>query len=222
MEGKPMRIATRTFGLALAVLAMMAGGAQAGPTKGRPVQTGQTTSYGTGSDGDLQNGLSPMFNDLGNGVIKDQRTGLFWEKKSDDGSIHDQDNVYTWGQAVSPYSMNGTMVTTFLAELNTPPCFADFCDWRIPNVRELAMLANFGAFHPATFAAFNTACTAGCTVTACSCTHSGYHWSSSSVQTFPSHAWFVNLEYGGVTANDKTTNEYVRDLTLWSFDRLTF
>ena len=47
-----------------------------------------------------------------------------WEKKSDDGSIHDKDNTYTWGMTSSPYTMNGTMVTTFLAALNGGGGFA--------------------------------------------------------------------------------------------------
>ena len=29
-------------------------------------------------------------------VIKDNVTGLTWENKTDDGSIHDKDNKYTW------------------------------------------------------------------------------------------------------------------------------
>ena len=67
-----MRIATRTFVLALAALALVAGEAQAGPTKGRPLKTGQTTTYGAA--GDTTAGLSRMYNDLGNGVIKDRST----------------------------------------------------------------------------------------------------------------------------------------------------
>ena len=143
----------RILPLALAALLLVTTEADATrPTKGRPIKTCQTTSYGPGSDGDLQKGLSPMFNDLGNGVIKDQRTGLFWEKKSRDGSIHDMENTYTWGESGSPYSMNGTMVTVFLAALNTPPCFGGFCDWRIPNRKELETLHDLGAGDPATFA----------------------------------------------------------------------
>ena len=99
--------------------------AQAGLTKGRTVETGQTTSYGSGSDGDLERGLSRSFLDLGNGVVKDQRTGLFWEKKSDDGSIHDKDDTYTWSPG-SPWLASGTAFGQFLATLNTPPCFGNF------------------------------------------------------------------------------------------------
>ena len=201
----------RILPLALAALLLVTTEADATrPTKGRPIKTGQTDSYGPGSDGDLQKGLSPMFTDLGNGVIKDQRTGLFWEKKSDDGSIHDKDNTYTWGQTVSPYSMNGTMVTAFLASLNMPPCFGGFCDWRIPNRKELDTLVDLGTFGPATFEAFNTGCTAGCTETTCSCTVSSYYWSSSTNRNGPALAWYVNFYIGLVTYVTKTDYYYVR------------
>jgi hypothetical protein len=202
---------TKILTLALAALLFVTTEATATrPTKGRPVKTGQTLSYGTGSDGNLQNGLSPMFKDLGNGVIKDQRSGLFWEKKSNDGSIHDKDNTYTWGQGASPFSMNGTMVTTFLATLNTPPCFGGYCDWRIPNRKELETWSDLGTYDPGTFAPFNTDCTAGCTVTTCSCTGSGNYWSSSTSRLLPSDAWFVDFYDGGAYYDSKTDGRYVR------------
>lgn len=60
------------------------------------LRTGQTTAYGAGSDGDLELGVARGFVDNGDGTITDTSTGLMWEKKSDDGSIHDKDDVYTW------------------------------------------------------------------------------------------------------------------------------
>ena len=37
----------------------------------------------------------PRFEDRGLTVF-DHQTGLEWEKKTDDGGIHDKDNTYTW------------------------------------------------------------------------------------------------------------------------------
>ena len=145
--------------------------------------------------------------------MTDDRTGLMWEKKSDDGSIHDWDNTYTWGQNVSPYMMNGTMVTTFLAALNTAPCFAGYCDWRIPNLVELESIRDLDNVNPATFSAFNTGCASGCTVLTCSCTVSTFYWSSSTSRGNPYSAWRVDFYYGvdfdGFVA-DKTLGYYVR------------
>ena len=90
----------------------------------QPLTTGEVTAYGTGSDGDLQLGASRSYTDNGDGTITDNTTGLMWEKKSDDSSIHDKDNTYTWGMTSSPFTMNGTMVTTFLAALNAGSGFA--------------------------------------------------------------------------------------------------
>ena len=173
-------------------------------------KTGQTTAYGTGSDGDLQKGAARSFTDNGDGTITDNLTGLMWEKKSDDGSIHDKDNTYTWGLTSSPYTMNGTMVTTFLAALNGGGGFAGHTDWRIPNSNELESIVNLQNVNPAVDSAFNTSCAASCTVTACSCTQSDYYWSSTTYQADPTDAWFVYFSDGSVDDGSKSNSRYVR------------
>ncbi len=174
------------------------------------MKTGQTTSYGPASDGAQQRGASQSFTDNGDGTVTDERTGLVWEKKSDDGSIHDWDDTYTWGQTVSPFAMNGTAVTVFLAALNTPPCFAGSCDWRIPNVNELFSLNNWERSTPSAFAAFDTACTPGCTVTTCSCTRAEYHWSSTTSPNSPGSARCVGFLWGAGNGKLKDSSFHVR------------
>jgi hypothetical protein len=106
--------------------------------------TGQTTAYGTGSDGDVEAGAALSYTDNGDGTITDNSTGLMWEKKSDDGSIHDKDSSYTWSGAsyATTNVMDGTIKSAFLDTLNDvggggASCFAGHCDWRMPNVKEL-------------------------------------------------------------------------------------
>ena len=192
--------------LALAALLLVTTEAHAALTKGRPLKTGQTTTYGAA--GDTTAGLSRIYNDLGNGVIKDVRTGLFWEKKSDDGSIHDRDNTYSWSTGNN--SFNGTAATVFLATLNTAPCFGGFCDWRLPTRFELETILDLGNVNPAVPAVFNASCTAGCTVTTCSCTRSSYYWSSSTNRSNPDAAWYVDFDGGNAFNGGKTYGRYVR------------
>lgn len=163
--------------------------------------SGQTTSYGPGSDGSVRAGATLAYVDNGDGTISDLNTGLMWEKKDDSGGIHDTDNTYSWGMPVAPYSMNGTMVTAFLDVLNDvagggSSCFAGYCDWRIPNVRELESIVDYGTRDPSVDSVFNTGCSPGCTVTACSCTSPLSYWTSSTEVGSPIFAWIVYFARG--------------------------
>jgi len=174
------------------------------------LRTGQVTSFGAGTDGDLHLGADPSYRDEGDGTITDLRTGLAWEKKSNDGSIHDLDNVYAWGQPVAPYTMDGPIVSEFLAALNTKPCFAGHCDWRIPNLRELQTLANYERIAPATWNEFHRDCKDGCTVTTCSCTSGVSTWTSTTHRLSPRDAWAVHFTNGQPAGTVKTRRSAVR------------
>jgi len=100
---------------------------QGGPLA-QPLKTGQTTSYGTGSDGAVLKGATRSYTDNGDGTITDNATGLMWEKKDRAGGIHYFGTTYTWGMESPPYTMNGTMVTEFLATLNAGAGFAGHTD----------------------------------------------------------------------------------------------
>lgn len=186
----------------------------------RLLKTGQTTAYGAGSDGNLQKGIAQAYVDNGDGTITDTSTGLMWEKKSDDGTIHDKDNTYSWSGASygSTNVLDGTAATTFLAALNAGGGFAGHTDWRLPNRKELESLVNLEIAYPApsTFPAFNTGCgvnssgNPGCTVTTCSCTGRYGYWSSSTYANDPQIAWEVNFYDGTPGGNYKLFGYYVR------------
>jgi hypothetical protein len=163
---------------------------------GHLLQTGQTECWdatgslvpcsGTGQDGELQKGLSRVYVDNGDGTITDMRTGLMWEKLSEDGSIHDRNTRYTWADAFA----------VKVAALNGGGGFAGYTDWRVPNVNELQSLVNYGG--PTTAPEFNTVCAPGCTVLTCSCTWPGPYHSSTSRQDLPTFVWQVDFSYGAV------------------------
>jgi hypothetical protein len=103
----------------------------------QPLKTGQTTPFGTGSDGNVKKGVARSYTDNGDGTITDNKTGLMWEKKDQSGpsGIHDVHYTYTWSGPSygSSYIMDGTITSTFLAALNGGSGFAGHTDWRIPN-----------------------------------------------------------------------------------------
>jgi len=181
------------------------------PTAPAPIlRTGQVKSFGPASDGELRAGADPSFRDNGDGTITDQRSGLVWEKKSNDGSIHDMDNVYAWGRSVEPYTMDGPVVTEFLAALNTKPCFAGHCDWRIPNLRELQTLANYERVNPAAWEDLDRGCKDGCTVLDCSCTSGVITWTSTTHRLSPRDAWAIHFTNGQSSGSVKTRRSAVR------------
>jgi hypothetical protein len=159
------------------------------------------------------------FVDNGDGTVTDHKTGLQWEKKDQSGGIHDYSNFYSWcvlrhdrgvASCGSTNIMDGPLVTTFLAAVNSGGGFAGHTDWRIPNVDELESIASYQNANPAADAVFNTGCAAGCTVTTCSCTQSNSYWASTTYQEDPTVAWEVYFNDGFVDAEGKLVDGYVR------------
>jgi hypothetical protein len=92
--------------------------------------------------------------DNGDGTITDTRQHLQWEKKTGTATFqtfcdgtncpdpHDVNNAYQWcldanGDRVCDHPGNppdGGVFVDFLHALNTSPCFAGHCDWRLPEV----------------------------------------------------------------------------------------
>ena len=62
-------------------------------------------------------------------MVKDNVTGLIWEKKTDDGSIHDKDKIYNWEDSQD----------TFIKDLNVNS-YAGFRGWRLPSIEELTSI----------------------------------------------------------------------------------
>jgi len=138
-------------------------------------KTGQTTSYRTGDDGDLQPGVaspSPRFTDNGNETVTDNQTGLIWAKNAN------LDGMKTWNAAIdycNALSLGG------------------HDDWRLPTVKELQSLIDFGNYGPAL--------PSGHPFTG---VQSFYYWSSTADANTTGYAWSVGLDRGDVSSYDKT------------------
>lgn len=119
--------------------------------------------------------------------MRDNLTGLEWEQKTDDASIHDADNIYRWSDPLEELGADGTVFTSFLVTLNSGACFASQCDWRLPTRAELQTILSQP--HPCTTSPCADQAVFGPTAT------DGY-WSSTTVVTLPHYAWYVNFYDG--------------------------
>lgn len=162
-------------------------------------KTGQTLSVQAGDDGDIQAGPEFSYTDNGDGTITDNNTGFTWEKMSDDGSIHDINNLYNWADAFAVH----------IATLNSTN-FGGHNDWRLPNRHELQSLVNAGVATPAVSPEFNDDCVVGCSILECSCTVDNPHWTSTTHVTSNSTAWVVIFEQGISNTQAKTATRKVR------------
>lgn len=195
------RIATIAFVAASLLLPAVSEAARA-----RTVRTGQRQAFG--ASGETTAGLARSYVDNGLGFVKDQRTGLWWEKKSDDGGLHDKDASYTW--TIDTEQADGKVFSEFLSALNTPPCFADRCDWRLPTSFELYTLVDLGFSTPTAGPVFDSGCLPGCGIETCNCTNGGGYWSSSTAKDFEDLAWIVDFSLGAVVLGFKAETYHVR------------
>jgi Protein of unknown function (DUF1566) len=137
----------------------------------------------------------------GDGTATDYDTGLQWEQKTDDGSVHDVENVYDWSPTLG--RPDGTAFTSFLAALNnaTSPdgttssgCFAGHCDWRLPSIVELHAIVDPSAPGCGARGACIDQTVFGPTV-------AFFYWSATTDAAFPVFAWGVAFGADGSVAS---------------------
>ncbi len=146
-------------------------------------KTGQTTSYRAGDDGAYGKGVAwpdPRFTVTANGtdeVVTDNMTGLMWVKEPH--ALNNNSGTTWWEPAID-----------FCNALE----FAGHSDWRLPNVRELQSLIDYGNHSPAVPSGHPFAGV-----------RSGDYWSSSGSGR-PRTAWLVLLRYGNVYTTRVTSH----------------
>jgi hypothetical protein len=158
-------------------------------------KTGQTLCYdvagsviscaGTGQDGEYQKGVpipSPRFTDNGDGTVTDSLTGLMWAKDANESG------AMNWQEALD-YSND--------LSLGLESCGSSYTDWRLPNIKELQSLIDYGnsspalpSGHPFSVGIFG-------------------RWSSTTDVYDTSRAWFMHTANGYVDEAGKYGNLYV-------------
>lgn len=142
-------------------------------------------------------GGTNRFVDNGNGTMTDRLTRLVWERKDDNGGLHDKDNTYTWDDA------NTTWIMAVNAEGGVG--YAGRDDWRVPTLAELqSILAepNLCSVSPCVDPVFNNGNG--------NFTASSYYWSSTELGDDPLGVWVVGFSYGLVGAAYKTGEYHAR------------
>lgn len=154
-------------------------------------KTGQITCYddsgniinctGTGQDGEYQKEIvwpNPRFTDHGNSTVTDNLTGLMWTKDAQQIK-----GTKKWNDALSACNNSD---------------FAGYTDWRLPNVKELISLIDYGEHDPALPSShpfYNVQFI--------------FYWSSTTYDSITNHAWGVYVCNGYVYNYHKITNAYV-------------
>ena len=106
--------------------------------RSRPPKTGDTFTDEsvTGEDGELQKGVvwpSPRLTDNGNGTVTDNLTGLIWLKNANCFGMRD------WATALS----DANALASGSCSLSDGSVAGD---WRLPNLRELQSLIDYGRY----------------------------------------------------------------------------
>jgi len=171
-----------------------------GGSTGLP-KTGQETQYTAGDDADYAdpteedigytrgegswagwNADGGRFTDNGDGTITDNATGLMWAKDGDGAGCNSGATI-AWAAAIT------------WAEGLT---FAGYSDWRLPNVKELMSIVDYGTAGPSVDTTYFPN------------TKSNKYWSSTTYAGLTLFAWYVDFNSGLVLFDLKTNTSYVR------------
>ncbi|MFH1339327.1 MAG: DUF1566 domain-containing protein [Candidatus Omnitrophota bacterium] len=125
--------------------------------------------------------------DKGYRMVRDNNTGLIWEKKSPNREdINFRDNKYTWEDAKE-----------YIALLNRRN-YGGFNDWRLPNREEFRSIVNYNGDIPAVDTKYFSDCLPA------------FYWSGNTFAKDTSFIWGVYFAYGCTICYLKDNLYYVR------------
>lgn len=120
-------------------------------------------------------------------MVLDQTTGLIWEVKTDDDSIHDRDNKYNF------YYLE----EKFINRLNQNN-FGGFSDWRIPEITELNTLTNIHYDRPSINPKYFPN------------SHASDYWTETIRVNDMRQGWCVSFSHGQDSIQSRQSEFYVR------------
>lgn len=138
--------------------------------------------------------------------VHDNVTNLTWEVKTTDSGLHDKSWTYTWydgtnggtgsdtcGGTLSGYA-NQCNTNNYVAATNAAGLCGYHTLWRMPTVRELSSIVNFGAYFPAIDTHYfpNTA-------------ENALYWASNPHVFYSWLAWGIHF-FNGESSSDTNTN----------------
>jgi hypothetical protein len=157
--------------------------------------------------------IACRYGDNDDGTVTDYDTGLQWEQKTDDASVHDKDNTYAWSNGGGGFTQpDGPAFNVFLGTLDngtssdgsaTSGCFAGHCDWRLPAIAELRGIVD----------ATQGNCGGGsgpCIDEAVFGPTVDFYWSASTDATLSFAAWGVGFANGTASLGGKSSAFSVR------------
>ena len=158
-------------------------------------KTGQTTSYATGDDGDLEKGVAwpgTRFTDNSDGTVTDNLTGLIWLKDANCFG-------YEWW----------TDALTYCNDLANGECSltdsSSAGDWRLANVRELLSLIDWAYNGPALSNDNGDGQWTSGADSSFTDVKSAYYSSSTTDTDITTEVWIVNLTNGNAVPASKTS-----------------
>lgn len=135
--------------------------------------------------------------------VEDVENGLIWEVKSNDGSIHDKNNSFTWYQPEATEIIQGVAdggrckgnsdcdTYAYIEHINQMN-YCGYSNWRLPTKEEILSIVDFKS---------NDSVTKIDTEYFPDALPSWY-WTASSNEDKPEYAWYV-LFRNGITLNDR-------------------
>ena len=123
---------------------------------------------------DMVKGLEDRFVDNEDNTVTDTCTGLMWQKET-------PCCTFSWQESLH-----------YCEDLK----LAGHSDWRLPNIRELQSIVDYGRYRPATDPVFGT--------------EPSWYWSSTSHENPATYALRVNFDGGDAPYGLKTEEYHVR------------